>query len=117
VLEAIRAVLRGEMAVSPKIALVVLRRFFQASPHSQGKGIEQLTDREFQVLQLLGAGMATRMIAVELKLSFKTIETHRENIKRKLGLADAPALVHFATNWLNRQSETRGASLEAALKA
>lgn len=116
VLGAIRTVLSGEMAISPKIAIVVLRRFLQTSPQAEGKGIEQLTDREFQVLQLLGSGMATRMIAVELKLSFKTIETHRENIKRKLGLHDASALVHFATNWLNSHSQAQPSSpLEGAV--
>jgi DNA-binding CsgD family transcriptional regulator len=43
--------------------------------------------------------MSTREIAEELKISFKTIETHRENMKRKLGLRGAAALVHYATEW------------------
>jgi DNA-binding NarL/FixJ family response regulator len=55
------------------------------------------------VLHLLGAGLSTREIAGELKLSFKTIETHRENIKRKLGLQSATALIHYATQWSRQE--------------
>ena len=47
--------------------------------------------------------MSTREIAGELNLSFKTIETHRENIKRKLGLQSAAALVHYATQWSRQE--------------
>jgi hypothetical protein len=58
----------------------------------------------------LGAGKSTRRIAAELFLSFKTIETHRENIKAKMGLADATALIHQATIWY-RRGELRAADL------
>src|ERR1041385_5068883 len=70
--------------------------------HSRSKAdktSEVLTDRELQVLQLLGTGQSTRKIAESLSLSFKTIEAHRDNIKRKLGLQDAVELIHYATSW------------------
>ena len=51
------------------------------------------------MLHLLGAGLSTRKIAAELSLSFKTVETHRENIKRKLGLRGASELIHYASEW------------------
>ena len=63
--------------------------------------MEQLTDRELVVLRLLGEGKSTRDAAAEMNVSFKTIESHRENIKRKLGLQNATELVDFATKWAN----------------
>ena len=106
VLTAIRAVLAGELYFSPKIAALALRRFGQNQ--AQGKedngGIGTLSNRELQVLQLLGAGLGTRMIADKLGLSVKTIEAHREHIKHKLGLSSAPQLVNFAATWLKGQT-------------
>ena len=81
----------------------LLHTFIGTTPGTPRPGVEQLTDRELHVLQLLGAGMSTRKIALELKLSFKTIETHRENIKRKLGLGDAAELILYATEWAREQ--------------
>ncbi len=99
VLKAIRAVLAGEVYLTRGMAALLLRRFVGIAPEGSRAGLEQLTDRELQVLQLLGAGLSTREIATELKLSFKTVETHRENIKRKLGLRGANELILFATEW------------------
>ena len=56
-----------------------------------------------RIFQMYAEGMSTRQIAVELSLSFKTIETHRENIKRKLGLRGAAELIHYASDWGREQ--------------
>jgi len=104
VLTAIRTILAGELYVSPKIAAVALHKMIGAKPNGQAGGINLLTNRELQVLQLLGAGLSTRKVALKLGLSFKTIETHRENIKHKLGLSGAAELVRYATEWLNGQT-------------
>lgn len=100
VLTAIRTVLGGEVYLTRSMAGLLLHKFVGASSKKPTHaGIEDLTDRELHVLQLLGAGLSTREIAGELKVSFKTIETHRENIKRKLGLRGAAELVHYAVEW------------------
>src|SRR6266478_3247859 len=99
VLTAIRTVLSGQVYLTRGMAALLLHKFVGTPPKAARGGVEPLTDRELHVLQLLGAGMSTREIAEELKLSFKTIETHRENIKRKLGLRGAAALMHYATEW------------------
>jgi DNA-binding NarL/FixJ family response regulator len=99
ILGAIRTVLAGDVYLTRGMAALLLHKFVGAPKASGRGGAEQLTDRELHVLHLLGAGMSTREIAGELNLSFKTIETHRENIKRKLGLQNAAALIHYATQW------------------
>jgi DNA-binding CsgD family transcriptional regulator len=61
--------------------------------------IERLSNREIQVLNLIGRGKTTREIAQDLNLSIKTIESHRQRIKKKLSLDTSPRLVQFAVNW------------------
>lgn len=65
--------------------------------YSKGTPIPtRLSPREIEVLEMLGDGWSTREIAEELKLSPKTVETYREEIKRKLGLPNSQKLIHFA---------------------
>lgn len=104
VLTAIRTVLAGGLYVSPKIATLALENMIGARPGNSNRAVHNLTDRELQVLQLLGSGLGSRKVAARLFLSVKTVETHRENIKHKLGLGSAPELIRFATDWLNGQS-------------
>jgi DNA-binding NarL/FixJ family response regulator len=101
--KAIRTVLGGEVYLTRAMAARFLQKFV-GGPNKGGRaGIEHLTDRELHVLQSLGTGSSTRQIAAELKLSIKTIETHRENIKRKLGLNGASELIYFANEWAREQ--------------
>lgn len=102
-LGAIRTVLAGQVYVPRGLAVRLLRSIVGAAPKSLRSGVELLSDRELQVLQLLGTGLTSRKIATELNLSLKTVETHRENIKRKLGLANAAELVHYAVLWSRQQ--------------
>ena len=101
---AIRAVLAGEFYVSRKIAALALHQMAGRKSGFQREGPGNLTDRELQIFQLLGAGISTRDIAEKLHLSVKTVETHRENIKRKLKLSNASELLRYATNWVESQS-------------
>lgn len=103
VLLAVRTVLNGEVFLTRGSAALMLQKLVGRSLQVAKTGIDELTDRELHVLQLLGTGMSTRDIASELNLSFKTIETHRENIKRKLGLKGASQLLHFASEWAREQ--------------
>jgi DNA-binding NarL/FixJ family response regulator len=103
VLSAIRTVLAGEVYLTRALAARLLHTFVGTVPGIPRAGVEQLTDRELHVLHLLGSGMSTREVAIELSLSFKTVETHRENIKRKLGLHGAAELIHYASAWGREQ--------------
>jgi len=97
-LHAINTVLRGELYASRRLSALVLKRFFRGA--SGANLDEQLTDRELQVFQFLGSGLSVQEIALQLHLSVKTVETHRENIKHKLGLRDAAAVVQSAREWV-----------------
>ena len=105
VVNAVRTVLAGDVYLTRGMATRLLHNFIEPPSLTQTPrvGIESLTDRELHVLRLLGIGMGTRDIANELNLSFKTIESHRENIKHKLGLRGAAELVHYANNWAQEQ--------------
>lgn len=99
VLAAVRTVLSGDIHVSRSVGARVLQRLFP-DPSSSGPELARLTDRELQVFQLLGSGCGTREIATILKISPKTVETYRENLKHKLGLGDAAALLKAAAHWV-----------------
>ena len=97
-LNAITSVLRGELYVSKRLSALVLKRFFRGDTSTNLA--ERLSDRELQVFQFLGSGLTIQQIAEQLHLSVKTVETHRENIKHKLELRDAAAVVQTARDWV-----------------
>jgi len=102
-IEAIRRVLEGRTYVSEKMAANILdifsgRRLDTSSP------VEKLSDREFEVFQLIGLGLSTKEIAGRLHVSVKTIEVHRVNIKQKLNVQTAPELIRFAVRWVESQN-------------
>jgi DNA-binding NarL/FixJ family response regulator len=99
VLRAIRKVLAGELYYSERVGAAVMQRTLHEKPAGPHAGIDVLSDREMQVFQLLGASYSAREIAEQFHLSRKTIETHSENIKHKLGLHNAADLKRFACKW------------------
>jgi DNA-binding NarL/FixJ family response regulator len=100
----LRAVLAGEVYVSEKVATKMLGRMIGRAP-SESFPIDRLTDREFEVFELIGGGLSTREVSQQLHLSIKTIETYREHIKAKLNLEGATELITYAVQWA--QSERR----------
>jgi DNA-binding NarL/FixJ family response regulator len=101
-LEAIHKVLNGKMALSPKIAERLIRRSMGTDPARTG--VEGLSDREMEIFQMIGQGRSVREIADKLCLSPKTIETHREHIKLKLGLQSSAELIRYAAIWTEAPS-------------
>jgi DNA-binding NarL/FixJ family response regulator len=98
---AISDILRGEIYVSRELATRVFKESLETQPAyrlpERAIPVEHLSGREMHVFHLLGSGLGTTKIAHALNLSVKTIETHRENIKHKLGLNSGQALVECAT--------------------
>jgi DNA-binding NarL/FixJ family response regulator len=97
--EALACVLGGNVYASPLLAQLLMRRSV-GRPHT-GATVDKLTEREFQVFKLLGEAHSTKEIAFMLHLSPKTIESHRDKIKTKLGLASGGQLVIAARDFLN----------------
>ncbi len=103
-LAALRQVLAGQVYVSPKMSARILDNMTSRKPRGSSSPIEKLTDREFEVFQLIGQGKSTREIAQQLHLSTKTVDVHRSHLKEKLGLGDVTALVRHAVRWVETQT-------------
>jgi DNA-binding NarL/FixJ family response regulator len=107
-LEAIRRVLAGQVYVSEKMSARILENLSGHSTGQAGSPVRQLSDREFEVFQLIGQGVSTSEIASRLRLSVKTVEVHRLNIKQKLNLSTANDLVRYALRWLDAHGPNGG---------
>lgn len=98
-MQAIRQVLDGKIYVSEKMSALILETFSGRRSGNDDSPMKKLSDREFEVFQHIGRGQKTREIAEKLHLSIKTVDVHRTNIKKKLGLQSAPELIRFAVRW------------------
>jgi DNA-binding NarL/FixJ family response regulator len=105
-LHAIRQVLAGQIFVSEKMSARILETFSGRQTENAGSPVRKLSDREFEVFQLIGQGIGTRAIAEQLHLSVKTVEVHRANIKEKLALKTATELVRYAVRWMDSQGRS-----------
>jgi DNA-binding NarL/FixJ family response regulator len=99
VIVGIRAVCAGQLYVSEKIAAKMTGKFVGSQPVTPASPVEQLSDRELEVFQLLGRGQSTRQIADHLHVGFKTVQAYCARIKEKLHLANATELLREAFRW------------------
>jgi DNA-binding NarL/FixJ family response regulator len=97
ILAAISTVLHGDRYVSPETAQRLLSRVTSGRPSSDP--IERLTNREMEVFRLLGQGLSSVAIAKQLQISRNTVDSHRENIRRKLDLENSVELIQRAVQW------------------
>jgi DNA-binding NarL/FixJ family response regulator len=105
VIHAIREVFHGRPYLSPAMAAQVITKFASRQVEGEVDAVERLSDRELEILELIGKGNEVRQIAKLLHLSPKTIETHRAHIKDKLDLKNSREVARFALQWL----QARGA--------
>lgn len=101
VLTALRRVLRGEIYLSERMASRLLGKLAGgAAAEMEGpKTLGGLSDREFQIFEMIGRGEPPRDIAQKLGLSVKTVDAHRERIKEKLGLKSGNELLRYAVSY------------------
>lgn len=97
---AIRRVLAGSIYVSETMASRMLEGITSSRSKPTTSLIDRLTDRELEILEMIGKGVATKHIAERLSISARTVEAHRAHIKEKIGITDGAALVRFAVNWV-----------------
>jgi DNA-binding NarL/FixJ family response regulator len=98
-LYAIRQVLDGSTYVSEEVSRGIVDSFAGRRREAEGGAVGRLTDREFEVFQLLGQGLPTAEIGQRLHLSPKTVDSHRLHIKEKLQLRNLPELMRYAVRW------------------
>ncbi len=99
-IDAIRTVLTGRRYVSKQLEDRLIEKAISGEGVGGQSPMERLTDRELEVFRLIGEGRTSGAIANQLFLSPHTVDTHRENIKRKLGLANAGELSQAAVQWV-----------------
>jgi DNA-binding NarL/FixJ family response regulator len=101
VIQAIREVFNGRPYLSPAMAAQVITKFAHRESEDETDAVERLSDRELEILELIGKGKDVREIAKLLHLSPKTVETHRSHIKDKLDLKNSREVARFALQWLS----------------
>jgi DNA-binding NarL/FixJ family response regulator len=98
-LDALRQVAAGEIYLSSNVSNQLLNSMVRGN-REHSDPILALSNRELEVFEMIGRGLATKEIAAQLDLSSKTIETHRDNIKRKLDLQKSSDLMRRAVEWV-----------------
>jgi DNA-binding NarL/FixJ family response regulator len=99
-LRALRRVAAGELHVSAAMGDRLVARVRGGALSRAGGAAEALTEREREVLRAVARGLGTQEISRELEMSPKTVDSHRRNIRDKLGLANARDLVRYAVRWV-----------------
>ncbi len=103
-INAVRRVLGGGIYVSDAMASRMLEQVTGQRGKAGSTGVEKLSDRELEVLEMIGKGTPTKLVADKLNISTRTVEAHRAHIKDKLGLTDGAALVRYAVQWVESQA-------------
>jgi DNA-binding NarL/FixJ family response regulator len=103
VLKAIRHILAGNIYVSEAMEQRVMLGMMKKRQSPGSSIVDKLSDREFEIFQLIAKGMGPALIAKKLNMSVKTVETHRNNIKIKFNLSTAYELREFAINWFQNK--------------
>ena len=107
VLHALERIVAGQLYASATVAHRFLQMLAAGLVETPRDPCAHLSDRELQVFRLIGSGLGTSRVAKELQLSVKTIETHRQRIKQKLGLTKGMELTRRAAEWVLAASRSR----------
>lgn len=102
-IQAIRRVLDGEIALGKNMVGRLLHRMAGSQPAGSTSIVDALTDRELEIFRLIGGGHQRAWIASELHLSVKTFEAHRANIRQKLGLQNAAEVLQHAVQFVQHE--------------
>lgn len=105
-LGAIRKIMNDEIYLSDGMYSEMLQRTFRGAPGTPMSPVSFLSDKELEVLQLMGKGNRTADIARELHRSIKTIEAHRAHLKEKLHMKNSAELVRFAVQWVESEQQS-----------
>lgn len=93
---AIKMVMKGKTFISPAISELITEQYVSSIQEGDIPSLEILTNREKEILKFIAQGNANKNIATRLKISIRTVETHRSRLIHKLGLKTTAALVKYA---------------------
>jgi len=99
ILEAIQTLLKGNVYLCPDVANQILQRQLQGNTKDACDPVDLLSARELEVFTRIGQGLSSKKIANQLNVSQKTVDSHREHIKRKLVIDDSSELIQLAVAW------------------
>lgn len=102
--QALRRVAAGGIAVSEEMSEEILQAFSSGTVSESKNTLAKLSDREFEVFRLIGQGKNTGQIADALRISTKTVDVHKMNIRAKLGINETSELAYFAIRWAEGQT-------------
>lgn len=105
VLLAIRSVLEGQIYLGDAFSRRLVTKLVGGTQGPTLPSVDLLSDRELQVMRLIGLGHSTQQIANEIHLDHRTVETYRARIKDKLDLKDANALLRYAIDWVRSRGQ------------
>jgi DNA-binding NarL/FixJ family response regulator len=117
VIEGIRRIRSGHLYVSENVASQMFNRLIGGETSESTSPVNGLSDRELEIVNLIGNGLPTREIASKLHISVKTIETHRAHIKSKLNLPNATQLVQFCVRWVDENNTLAPATPDGQVPA
>jgi DNA-binding NarL/FixJ family response regulator len=100
IVAAIRHVLAGGIWVSDEVNAILLQKQIHNRKPAPGSPLDQLSDRELEVFQCIGQGMTVRDIAASLHLSSKTVDVHRDHIRKKLHVESGTELIRYAVSYV-----------------
>lgn len=103
ILAAIRQVLQTGVFLSSSVSTRILRNLMRPAQNHDTPQVGQLSDREFEIFILSGQGLDAPEIAAQLRISRKTVDVHRANIKRKLNLNNTTSLIRYAVQWVESE--------------
>jgi two-component system, NarL family, response regulator NreC len=95
-IQAVRAVAAGQSYLDPAVAGKLLGRFAASRPERGEEPTESISEREEEMLRLIARGHSNKEVAARLDLSVKTVEAHKANAMRKLGLSGRSDIVDYA---------------------
>lgn len=104
IVEALQTIINGQLYASDRVKERMLADWAGRDSDRPRDPLSRLSDRELEIFRLIGQGVGTRTIADQLKISVKTVETHRAHIKQKLGIETAPGLVREAVQFVTGEA-------------
>ncbi len=103
IVDAIRTITKGELYLKEELSKKILDKVFHQNADKRSLFTEQLSDREFEVFELIGNGYSMKDISKKLNLSIYTVESHRKSIKKKMRIGSSSELTRMAIQWVIMQ--------------